>query len=217
MTASYDHSTGGVPSRFHYDLPQRTFHWSMAVMIFVAIALGIWASYLGRGSAIKDSLLLIHKSLGLTILILVIFRLPYRWFVGEPPYKQPLGKLTYTARSAVHMLIYGLMIFMPVSGYIFSGAAGRSLPFFGLFEWPSIVPKDKVMSQLGGSFHYWGAWVICIALTLHVSAVAWHRWIRRDDVLVRMLRPRLTPPCEPTKNSRKTLEGARHRQRTVFN
>ena len=75
FTASNDHWADTTPFRFNYDRTQRAFHWSMATMIFVAIALGIWASYLERGSALKDLLLLIHKSLGLTVLILVIFRL----------------------------------------------------------------------------------------------------------------------------------------------
>jgi cytochrome b561 len=61
------------------------------------------------------------------------------------------------------------------------------LPFFGLFEWPSLVPKDKMLSQLAGVLHYWG--VICSVLALHVLAVAWHSWVKKDEVFARMLPP----------------------------
>ena len=54
------------------------------------------------------------------------------------------------------------------------------MPFFGLFEWPSLVPKDKMLSQLAGVLHYWG--VICSVLALHVLAVAWHSWVKKDEV-----------------------------------
>jgi len=176
-------------STFQYDRVQRIFHWSMAAMILAAITLGIWAFYLERGSELKGSLLFIHKSLGLSVLILVMARLSYRLTIGKPPYKQPLHTFNRVGSSAAHLLLYALMILMPISGYVFTGAAGRPLPFFGLFEWPSFVPKDKILSQLAGVFHYWGAWIICSVLALHVLAVAWHSWVKKDGVFARMLPP----------------------------
>ena len=75
-------------SAFHYDRTQRIFHWSMAAIIFTAIALGITALYLDRNSPIKGSPLFVHKSLGITVLILVLARVAYRLIAGKPPYRQ---------------------------------------------------------------------------------------------------------------------------------
>jgi cytochrome b561 len=111
----------------------------------------------------------------------------YRLSVGKPPYKQPLDKFNHVGSTIAHLLLYGLMILMRVTGYIFTGAGGHPLPFFGLFGWPSLVPKDRALSQLAGAFHYWGAWAICTILVVHVSAVAWHCWAKGDEVLARML------------------------------
>ena len=177
-----------MASAFHYDRAQRAFHWVMAALIFIAIALGIWARYLDRNSPFKGSLLFMHKSLGLTILVLIIARVMYRLIVGKPPYKQPLHRFNQIGSTTAHAFLYGLMILMPVSGYIFSGAGNHPLPFFGLFEWPNIVPTDKALAQLAGAFHYWGAWTICSVLVIHVLAVAWHHWIKKDDILGRMAR-----------------------------
>ena len=174
-------------SAFHYDRTQRIFHWSMAAIIFTAIALGITALYLDRNSPIKGSLLFVHKSLGITVLILVLARVAYRLIAGKPPYRQPLHRFNEVGSTTAHWLLYGLIILMPVTGFIFTGAAGHPLPFYGLFEWPSVVPKDKALSQLAGTFHYWGAWAICSVLIVHVLAVAWHQWAKRDEVLGRML------------------------------
>ncbi len=176
-----------MSATFHYDRVQRAFHWVMAAIIFTAIALGISISYLDRSNPLKGSLLLVHKSLGLTVLILVIARVAYRLIVGKPPYQQPLPRFNRIGSTAAHLLLYGLMIFMPVSGYVFTGAGGHPLPFFGLFDWPNVVPKDKALSQFAGAFHYWGAWIICSVLIVHVLAVAWHSWIKKDEVLARML------------------------------
>jgi cytochrome b561 len=181
-----------MSSTFHYDRVQRAFHWSMAAIIFTAIALGLWASYLDRSNPLKGSLLFVHKSLGLTVLVLVIARVAYRLIVGKPPYQQPLHRFNQVGSTAAHLLLYGLMILMPVSGYVFTGAGGHPLPFFGLFEWPNIVPKDKALSQLAGVVHYWGAWTVCSVLAVHLLAVAWHRWIKKDEILARML------PAEPS-------------------
>jgi cytochrome b561 len=159
----------------------------MAAIIFTAIALGIWALYLDRASPIKGPLLFVHKSLGLTVLILVIARMAYRLIVGKPPYEQPLSRFNRVGSTAAHWLLYGLMILMPVTGYVFTGAGGHPLPFYGLFEWPNVVPKDKALSQLAGAFHYWGAWAIGSVLIIHILAVVWHSLAKGDEVLGRML------------------------------
>jgi cytochrome b561 len=177
-----------MASAFHYDRTQRAFHWAMAAIIFTAIALGIWAFYLDRNSPLKGSLLFVHKSLGLTALILVIARVAYRLIVGKPPYKQPLHRFNQIGSTTAHLLLYGLTILMPVTGYIFTGAADHPLPFYGIIEWPNIVPKDKALARLAGAFHYWGAWAICSVLIVHVLAVVWHHRIKKDDILGRMLR-----------------------------
>ena len=159
----------------------------MAAIIFTAIALAIWALYLDRNSPIKGSLLFVHKSLGLTVLILVIARVAYRLIVGKPPCRQPLHRFNKVGSTTAHLLLYGLMILMPVTGYVFTGAGGHPLPFYGLFEWPSVVPKDKALSQLAGTFHYRGAWAICSVLIVHILAVVWHSLAKRDEVFGRML------------------------------
>lgn len=171
---------------FRFGRVQRGLHWGMAILIFAAIGLGVVSAYLPVGQEPRKSLLELHKSLGFTILVLVVIRLAWRLYAGEPPFRQPLDRLTRIASHAGHLALYALMIFMPVTGYMFSAAGGYSLPWFGLFQWPRLLPRDKIVAGWGELLHDRAAWVIAAVLVLHLAAVAWHHWVKRDEVLSRM-------------------------------
>ncbi len=173
-------------ARFRYDGVRRGLHWLMAVLILLAIALGLTAAYLPAGQSPRPELLDIHKSLGLTVLVLIVVRIAYRLVKGEPPYREALDPLTHLASRLAHAALYVLMLVMPLSGYIFSAAGGYSLPWFGLFKWPRVLPSDKNLSQWGEWVHDKAAWIIIGVVVLNIMAVIWHVTIKRDGVLARM-------------------------------
>jgi cytochrome b561 len=185
MTSQRFDTAGDGETRFRFDRVQRWLHWTMAALIFAAIGLGVASAFLPVGQQPRKGLLEIHKSLGLTILALLMVRLAWRLWAGEPPYRQPLDRLTHLASRAGHLGLYALMIFMPATGYIFSAAGGYSLPWFGLWQWPRLLPHDTGVADWGELLHDRGAWLIA-AVLLHVLAVGWHHWIKRDEVLSRM-------------------------------
>ena len=176
----------------HYNSMQRLLHWAMALIIFAAIGLGIYASYLQPGTPLRRELLFIHKSLGMTALVLVALRILYRAMVGVPAYTPVLGRINAFAAHLAHLMLYGLMLVMPFSGYIFSVAGGHDVPWFGLFEWPLVLPHSEVLSDAGELVHQWGAYVLYVLLTGHLAAVIWHQWIKQDSVLAGMM-----PPTQP--------------------
>jgi cytochrome b561 len=159
----------------------------MAAIIFSAIGIGAYVSYIPPGTGPRPALLDFHKSLGMTALILVAVRSVYRLIRGEPSYQEPPAFLPHIAAKLAHFGLYALMLFMPVTGYLFSGAGGYSLPWFGLFSWPRLVAHDMAVAAFGQQLHHIGAWVIGGLLLAHILAVIWHRWIKKDEVLARML------------------------------
>ena len=169
-----------------YDGVQRGLHWIMAALIFLAIAAGVGATFLEKGSPERAQMFMIHRSLGMTALTLAAFRVVYRVVAGAPPYAEPLGRLTNAAAHAGHFALYLLMIALPVTGYLNTAAAGRPVPWFGVFEWPNIAPQDKALAASATQAHYWLAWAIGAVLALHFLAVLWHRYVKRDGVLARM-------------------------------
>jgi cytochrome b561 len=173
-------------TRFYFDRLQRWLHWTMAILIFSAIGLGVASAYFPVGQQPRKGLLEIHKSIGFTIVVLLVVRLAWRGFTGEPPYRQPLDRFTRAASRMGHAALYALMIFMPVTGYMFSAAGGYSLPWFGLFQWPRLPPQQDNIVSWGEWLHDGSAWVISGVILLHLAAVAFHQWVKRDEVLSRM-------------------------------
>lgn len=170
----------------HYDRVQRAFHWGMAAIILVALLIGLYCSYQVPGNPTRRWLLEWHKSLGLTALGLIGFRIAYKLATRTPPYAERMDWLTHSAARGAHLALYALMVLMPLTGYLTSGAGGYSLPWFGLFQWPRMVPLDKGLSQRAEILHGYGAYLLYTVLTVHVLAVLWHRFVMHDNVLARM-------------------------------
>jgi cytochrome b561 len=169
-----------------YDPGLRTIHWLMAALIFVTLPLGVWASLLPGGNGVRIEILFFHKSIGVTVFGLVALRIVWRLVVGAPAYAEPLGKLTQVASRAGHLALYALMIAMPVSGYLASTAGGRAVPWFGLFDLPRLVAKDRSLAVAASWAHLVFAWMLAFVLAAHLGAVVWHAMIKRDSVLTRM-------------------------------
>ena len=115
----------------------------MAALIFIGLALGVWATLLPRGAS-RSEMLFFHKSIGVTVFGLVALRIIWRLVAGAPDYAEPLGRLTHAGSRAAHIALYALMIAMPVSGYLSSTAAARRFPWFGLFSLPRLVAQEQI-------------------------------------------------------------------------
>lgn len=169
-----------------YDPAQRALHWIMAAVIVAAIVVGLYAADLPKGDPGKGYWFGIHKSLGVTVLLLIVPRILWRIRKGIPAYRVPLDRLTLLGASAGHAALYVLMLVLPVSGYILSTAADRPVSWFGVFSLPRLVPVDKALSHLAEETHETAAWIIIAVIAVHVLASLWHHWFKRDEVLARM-------------------------------
>ena len=93
-----------------YDGLQRSLHWIMAALILGALAIGFVVYFVVEDGPLRLPMLTIHKSLGMTALILGALRIVYRLAVGSPPYVTPLGWLIHKASQAGHLAPYALML-----------------------------------------------------------------------------------------------------------
>ena len=169
-----------------YDATLRILHWAMAAIILAAIALGVVAALLPRGVSPRVEFLTIHKSLGMTALVLVVLRVAWRLSVGAPPYAAARGVFSRFGAHAAHVALYALMIAMPVTGYVDSVVGGHSTSWFGLFDWPALIARNDALAHVAATLHDRLAWAIGAVLALHLAAVAWHVWVKRDEVFARM-------------------------------
>jgi cytochrome b561 len=171
-------------------------HWLIVVLIVVQVTLGTWAADLPTGSK-KLGLLARHKSVGITILMLVALRLLWRWANPTPALPPTLKTWEQTVARVTHVLLYLLLFAQPLSGWMMSSARGFPVSWFGFFQLPDLVPKSKPLYDALLTTHGLLAWVLYAVVALHVAAALKHHFMLRDDVLRRMLPFTSTPGRKP--------------------
>jgi len=168
------------------------FHWSTAVLIVVMVALG-WGAVSYPLSPTKLDLFRWHKSLGLLVLAWVLIRLAWRLAHRAPAPTPGVSRAEQQAAALSHGGLYLLMLAMPVSGWIINSAADFPLKWFGLFPVPQLVGPDEAIQNAAESVHFVLFWTLLVLIVLHVGAALHHHYVRKNDVLRRMLpfnRPR---------------------------
>lgn len=135
----------------------------------------------------------IHKSAGLTILILSLARLGWRLAHPPPPPPETMKAWEKRVSMLVHAAFYVLMIGLPIGGWIIISTSPYSVTteFWGLFEWPKLpladLPFRKTLNAVAKSGHSAAAWGVIGLLALHTGAALKHHFIDRDGVLGRMI------------------------------
>jgi cytochrome b561 len=170
----------------HYPATSKLLHWLVAICVLTTAPVAIAMTRVAKGPT-QDMLYNFHKSLGVLILILMILRLINRVAVGAPIADPGIEPWQKTVSSVVHTSLYVLLLAMPVVGYIANSAYGASTPFFGLFNLPMIVEKNEALATQLFTIHRWVGFLVIILVLMHVSAALYHYFVRRDDVLKRML------------------------------
>lgn len=172
----------------------RALHWIMAVLIIVLGLVGLYMSELPN-SPQKIKIYAVHKSIGLTVLALLLLRLAWR-MADRRPDEVPMPHWQALAARGVHGLLYVLMFVLPLSGWLYNSASGYPLQWFSLFNLPSLSGgADPALKSLAHTIHTYGFYVLVLALLAHAGAALKHHFVDRDDTLVRMLpRLRRRPP-----------------------
>ena len=164
----------------------QAFHWLIAALIVVQGAIGLTMVELGM-TPTKVRVFALHKSIGLTILALVLLRLAWR-LTGRAPREVPMPRWQIAAARLSHFLLYVLILALPFSGWLFNSAANFPLEWFGVFHVPSLTRGlDPVLKAFALRTHVVLFWVLVAVVVIHVFAALWHHYKQRDDVLRRML------------------------------
>jgi len=164
----------------------QTFHWVIVALIIVQVTLAEMADDLPNGVR-KLTLLARHKSVGLTILGLVILRLAWRWLNEHPPLPQTLKRYEQALARFTHVALYVLLFLVPLTGWMFSSARGFPVSWFGFFQLPDLVPKSRPLYDTLMMVHHTLAWTLVGVAVLHAAAALKHHFWHKDDVLRRML------------------------------
>ncbi len=186
-----------VPS---YSGTAKIFHWLSAALIFAMVGLGLYMTQEGLGLAEKFQLYQLHKSLGVSLLLLTVMRLGVR--IARPAPRLPLHMPAWEklAAQATHGALYALVFAMTLTGWAMVSVAAFAVPtkVFGVIPWPHIPflealpPQEKkTLEPIFKQTHMLLAWSLTALVALHIAAALRHGLILKDGVMSRML-PRLT-------------------------
>lgn len=173
-------------STTHWGTLAKSFHWLIAALIFAQFAFG-WLAVSWRLSPTKLNLFVWHKSFGMTVLVLALLRLTWRALNPTPALPTDTPRWEHNAARASHALLYFLMIAMPIVGWVINSAANIPFKVFWLLPLPNITAPDKALEDLAKHTHFWLFVTLSLVVVVHIAAALRHHFVKRNDVLRRML------------------------------
>jgi cytochrome b561 len=176
-----------------YTATSQWLHWITALLILATIPIAWQMLEMKPGLPVRTIYFTAHKSIGVTILLLVVARLLWRSRHPAPPSPPDWPRWAALAAKTNHVLLYVLLLGMPASGYLRSATDGHGISYLGLFDLPRL-PQDDSVSRLALAIHHAGQWPLYALVILHMLGTAWHVVVRRDGALDRMLPPQTGAP-----------------------
>lgn len=172
-----------------YGAMARLLHWGVALLVAMQIVIALRAWKLPPG-ADKFELLFQHRSLGLTIFVLVVIRLGWRWTHGVPALPGSVGNTARALARFNQYLLYALLLLLPLSGLIMSQSAGSVVSWFGLFDFPTLVATDDALLKQMKLVHLLLNTILFAGIALHLVGALRHWLWLKDGVFQRMLTDR---------------------------
>ena len=190
MIKAHDPMTGMAGRAAVYSPVARRFHWITVAAVFIMIPLGLGMTYRGNTLDIWDGLTnglySAHKLLGFLVLWLTAGRLAYRLLRGAPPDEPTLAWWQKAASHLVHWLLYGLLLVVPLLGWI-GASLFPALTIFDLFDLPALTKPDEEAAKRVLDIHGKLALAIGALALMHIGAALHHYLILKDGVMRRML------------------------------
>lgn len=199
--------TVATPRR--YTLVAIVLHWLIALGILALLGLGLAMTRGPLAPMDRFAFYQWHKSIGLTVLVLMAVRVVWRLFHRPPPLPDTMPKAERRAAGAAHLALYGLLLAMPLVGWAMVSASPYNIPtvLYGVIPWPHlpVLPELPNKAAIEGALklvHSTGAWLLMALLLLHIGAALRHHLALRDDTLWRMLPLVPRPAAKPEVSSR---------------
>lgn len=179
-------------------------HWAIAAAILSNLFIGWWMEEAIDEAATQARAIAafqLHKSIGLTVLLLSLLRLLWRFTHKPPPLPAGMARWECIVAKSTHWLFYILMIVVPLSGWTYVSAQwadGKPLNvptlWFGLFHVPHLFDAQAMtdaaraaVAERNAAAHFYLASAMTALFVLHVAAALKHHFVNHDLVLIQML------------------------------
>jgi cytochrome b561 len=168
-----------------YALSIRILHWLMAAAIAGLLVAGFIMIDVPKTEPMHHTLYSVHKSIGITIVILALLRLGLKLRFEAPPLPEAIRAAHRRLAHIGHWGLYGFLFLMPVSGYVMSVSNDQPVKWLGI-ALPRLLSEDKTRGAMAGNIHTYAAYVLIGMLALHAAAVIWHYFFEKVNLLRRM-------------------------------
>lgn len=158
-------------------------HWVIALMLVGIVYAGLTFNGMERGPE-RGELAALHKSVALLLLLLMTFRLIWKFMNPRPAAPATTPAWQKSAATLTHWALYVAVYFQLTAGVLVSGQ--RPIEFFGLFEIPAFLEENEEQHEYFEGLHGWGWKILAGLVTLHVLAALYHHFKLKDNVLRRM-------------------------------
>ncbi len=172
-------------SATHWGLISRLLHWFMAIAIIFMFGLGATMINM-RLSPMKLEMFIVHKSIGILLLLLVTIRIVWRLLNPAPRSPRSFSASQRRVVAVGQLLMYALMICIPVSGWVINSAANFPLQWFSLFEIPPIAQPNLDTEAYAKTVHLVLVLTLGAVVLIHITAALNHHFIQKNDILKRM-------------------------------
>ena len=170
-----------------YSAPAIALHWGCFALIAACVVLGLVMTDIPGLTPAKLKYFSWHKWLGLTVLLLLLPRIVVRIAHAAPPLPATMAPGQRRAARLAHGALYALLAAVPLSGLLYSQAAGVPVVWFGVVQVPALLAPDPQWKAVLKSTHWLLTYTLVAMVALHVLAALKHQFIDRDNLLARML------------------------------
>ena len=161
-------------------------HWVMAILLICMFGLGWYMVDLPKGSEERSWFFALHKSIGLTIALLALMRLFWRFTHVPPALPESITNFKQQLAGLTHWLLYVAMFIQPVSGYISSSFSGYKTKIWGL-PLPHWGWKSPVLNEIFTDIHVASSVILVCLIVIHLCGVLVHVYQGEASILRRMI------------------------------
>ena len=175
-----------------YGLAAILFHWVIALMFIGQGALGFYMNDLPIDDPATFRTFQLHKSLGLTILLLALLRLLWRITSRQPGLPATMPAWEKRIAHLAHMVLYAGLLLVPLAGWATVSTSPLNIPTvaYDIVLVPHLpLAAGEAAEAFWSLIHESLAKVTMAVAILHIAAALRHEFILRDGLLSRMIWP----------------------------
>ena len=177
---------GAMPAATTYNAADKAFHWTVVALVACQFVTALLLPNIELDTPL-DTTINLHFNFGLLILVVMAARLVHRWMhpVTVAPGDSPGWDRMLAL--AMHWVFYAILLVGPFLGWAAASAHSVPVRLFGVFTLPALAPRKAQWAMLAGDIHGYAMWTLLALIGIHAGAAFYHHFVRRDNVLRRML------------------------------